>query len=343
MRKLLNTLYVTTPKSYLSLDGENIVILLEEDEKFRIPFVNVESIVCFGYMGASPALMGKCADNNVGLCFLKPSGEFAGRIIGKTKGSVYLRKTQYSLHDDKEFCLEFSKSIVAAKLCNSKFTLDKTIRDNKDKIDTADLENVSAGLKNAVQDVYAIADKDELRGFEGANTKQYFKVFDDMILQQKKHFCFTDRSKRPPLDNVNCMLSYIYTILSFDIASALETVGLDPYVGFYHELRSGRASLAVDIIEEFRSYMVDRFVVSAINLKQVNEKDFTEKEGGGILMTDDGRRKILTCWQERKKDIITHPIIKEKVEVGLLPYVQAQLLARFLRGDLEEYPPFLCK
>jgi len=343
MRKLLNTLYVTTPKSYLSLDGENIVILLDEDEKFRIPFINIEGIVCFGYMGASPALMGKCADNNISLSFLRPNGEFMARVTGKTKGSVYLRKAQYSFHDDNERCLGFAKDIIAAKLCNAKFTLDRTIRDNKEKINTVNLEKISSSLKTAIKGATDFYDKDELRGFEGANAKQYFSVFNDMILQQKEHFIFTERTKRPPLDNVNCILSYIYTILTLEISSAIETVGLDPYVGFYHELRAGRASLAVDLIEELRSYMADRFVLSMINLKKISHKEFVEKEGGGILMSDDGRRKILTEWQERKKEVITHPFIDEKIEVGLIPYIQAQLLARFLRGDLEEYPPFLCK
>ena len=343
MRKLLNTLYVTTPKSYLSLDGENIVVLLEDEEKFRLPFVNIENIICFGYMGASPALMGKCADNNIALNFLRPSGEFLARVTGKTKGSVYLRKNQYAYHDDKEKCLKISKDIVAAKLCNSKFTIDRTIRDNKEKINVEMLLNISEKLKDAIKSVDNFNNKEELRGFEGVNAKQYFNVFGDMILQQKEQFYFNERSKRPPLDNVNCMLSYIYAIISLDISAALETVGLDPYVGFYHELRAGRASLAVDLIEEFRSYMADRFVISMINLKSINQKDFVKKEGGGILMTDDGRKKILTAWQERKKEIITHPFIDEKVEIGLLPYVQAQLLARHIRGDLEEYPPFICK
>lgn len=343
MRNLMNTLYVTTPESYLSLDGENVVILLDNDEKFRMPLINVESIVCFGYMGASPVLMGKCADNNISLCFLKPSGEFLARVSGKTKGSVFLRKRQYELSDDDSFCLGLAKEIVAAKIFNSRFSLERAIRDNKDKMDTDKLEKASEMLKEAIKCCYEFENKEELRGFEGVQAKQYFKAFDDMILQQKEHFYYNERSKRPPLDNINCLLSYLYTILSFDISAALETVGLDPYVGFHHELRSGRASLAVDLIEELRAYMVDRFVLSIVNLNKVNHKDFTVKEGGGILMTDEGRRKVLTAWQERKKEVITHPYIKEKIEIGLIPYVQAQLLARFIRGDAEEYPPFLCK
>ena len=291
MRKLLNTLYITSPNSYLSLKDETIVILLDEDEKFRIPMLNVENIVCFGYMGASPALMGKCAENNIGLCFLKPNGEFLSRIVGKTKGSVFLRKKQYVLSEDNDFSLKFTQNIVSAKIFNQRFTLEKTIQDNKDKIDTEKLSKISFDLKNAIKKTYTFDNLKELRGFEGVCSKLYFSVFDDMILHQKEHFFFTERSKRPPLDNVNCMLSYLYTILSLEITSALETVGLDPYVGFYHMLRSGRASLAVDLVEEFRSYLVDRTVITMINLKQINHKDFVKKEGGAILMTDEGRKK----------------------------------------------------
>jgi CRISPR-associated protein Cas1 len=344
MRKLLNTLYVTTSNSYLSLERENVVIRLDDEEKFRLPFVNVESIVCFGYMGASPALMGKCAENNVAICFVNPnSGKFLAKVVGKTTGNVFLRKQQYSLSDDNMFCLNFTKEIIAAKIFNSRFSLERAVRDNKDKIDTTQLEKSSEMMKDAIKYCYDFENIDELRGFEGVQAKLYFKAFDDMILQQKEHFYFNERTKRPPLDNVNCMLSYLYTILSFDITSALETVGLDPYVGFYHTLRSGRASLAVDLIEELRSYMVDRLVISMINLKKINHRDFYKKEGGAILMTDDGRKKILTTWQERKKEVINHPYLKEKVEIGLIPFTQAQLLARFIRGDAKEYPPFLCK
>jgi len=343
MRKLLNTLYITTPKSYLSLDGENIVVHLEEEEKFRMPFVNLEAIVCFGYMGASPALMGKCADENISLNFLSPNGEFLARITGKTRGNVMLRKKQYLTSENDEFSLNLSKEIVAAKLFNSRKLLERFIRENKDNCDTNEIAGVSKQLKENIEIVYKQPDKDALRGLEGASAKLYFSVFDQMILKQRKEFSFSNRSKRPPLDNVNCMLSYLYTILALDIASALETVGIDPYIGFLHEIRIGRASLALDLLEELRAYLVDRCVLSMINLNQVNGKDFFKKEGGGILMTDEGRKKLLTCWQERKREIIKHTVIEEKIEIGLLPYVQAQLLARYLRGDLEEYPVFLSR
>jgi CRISPR-associated protein Cas1 len=343
MRKLLNSLYITTPESYLSLDGENIVILLADDEKFRMPFVNIENIICFGYMGASPALMGKCMDNNISLNFLKPNGEFLARLSGKTRGNVLLRKKQYAMSEDPQFCKNFAKNIVAAKLFNSRTTLQRTLRDHSDKIDVTQLSMVLENMKYAVKSIYEFDEMDEIRGFEGIHARNYFEVYDHMILIQKENFQMSQRSRRPPLDKVNCMLSYLYTILSLEIRSALETTGLDPFVGFMHTLRPGRASLALDIMEEMRAYLVDRVVLTMINLNQISEKDFIQKEGGGVLMTDEGRKKILKCWQDRKKEIITHPFLHEKIEIGLIPYVQAQILAKYLRGDLPEYYPLLMK
>ncbi len=343
MRKLLNSLYVTTPQSYLSLDGENLVVLLEDNEKFRMPFVNIENIICFGYMGASPALMGKCADNNIAISFLRPNGEYLGRIVGKTKGNVLLRKRQYQLSDDEEFCLNISKDMIAAKFFNSRSTLERTIRDHQETIDATHLKLTSNYIAEGINKLYEFADFDQLRGYEGIIARNYFSVFSDMLLTQKKDFSMIERSKRPPLDFLNCMLSYLYTILSLEVRSALETIGLDPYVGFMHTLRPGRPALALDLMEELRAYMVDRLVITMINLKQISKKDFYKKEGGGVLMTDDGRKKILKAWQDRKKEVITHPFIKEKIEIGLIPYVQAQLLAKFLREELSEYQPFLIK
>ena len=343
MRKLLNTIYITNPNSYLSLDGENLVVLLENNEKFRLPFVNIENIVCFAYMGASPALMGKCCDNNVGLVFLRPTGQYLARIEGKTTGNVNLRMAQYKLSEDEDFCLQFAKNTVSSKIFNTRFSLERSIRDNQEKTNTDALQEVSAYIKENMERVYDFNDLDQLRGFEGIIAKRYFEVFSDMILQQKRDFHITSRSKRPPLDSINCMLSYLYIILSFEIVSALETVGLDPYVGFFHKLRVGRQSLALDLVEELRAYLVDRLVLTLINTKQVSKKDFVKKEGGGVLMTDEFRRKLLGIWQERKRGIINHHTIDEKIEIGLIPYVQSQLLARHIRGDMEEYPPFICR
>jgi len=343
MRKLLNSLYITTPQSYLSLEGENIVVLLEDNEKFRMPFVNIENIVCFGYMGVSPALMGKCVENNISLSFLKPNGKFMARVVGKTKGNVLLRKQQYRLNESKDFCLEFSKNIIAAKIFNTRATLQRSIRENKNKVDTTHMEEVSGILRKNIDELYKFKDLDQVRGIEGISARKYFEVFSDMIREQKQDFSMTMRSKRPPLDFLNALLSYLYTILSLEINSALETVGLDPYVGFLHTLRPGRASLALDMVEELRAYMVDRQVVSMINLRSIQVKDFHQKEGGGVIMTEEGRKKILKNWQEKKKRIIRHPFINEKVEVGLIPYIQAQLLSQYIRGDLKEYKPFLIR
>lgn len=317
--------------------------MLEEKEKFRIPLLNIENIVCFGYMGASPALMGKCVSNNIGVSFLKPNGEYLARVIGKTKGSVFLRKKQYKFSEDEDFCLKFSQNVLASKFYNSRHLLLRFLRDNPESKDKEEITKISDELKIGISSIYEMKDKKSLVGLEGLHAKKYFSIFDSLILHQKKHFNFSGRNKRPPLDNVNCMLSYLYTIVSLEISSALETVGLDPCVGFMHELRSGRSSLALDMIEELRAYLVDRLVLSLINLKIVNEKDFVTKEGGAVLFTNEGRKKILSAWQEKKKEIITCPVIDEKIEIGLLPYVRANLLARFLRGDMDEYPSFLPK
>ncbi|MGD9677390.1 MAG: type I-C CRISPR-associated endonuclease Cas1c [Vulcanibacillus sp.] len=343
MRKLLNVLYVTTPNSFLSLDGENIVILAEGSEKFRIPIHNIESIVCFGYMGASPALMGFCAEKNVGLCFMSQYGKFLARVIGPVYGNVLLRKKQYYVSSNELDCIPIAINCITGKLVNSRVVLERSIRDHSEKVDVVMLEQASSYIKNKISRLKHSKSLDEIRGIEGDCAKTYFGVFNELILQQKEDFFMHDRNKRPPRDNLNAMLSFLYTILAHDIQSALETVGLDPYVGFLHRDRSGRASLALDLMEEFRSFFVDRFVLSLINRKQITSKGFTTKESGGVLMDNDTRKEVLTAWQKRKQEEITHPFLNEKISIGLLPYVQALLLARHLRGDLDEYPPFLWK
>lgn len=327
----------------MSLDGENIVVLAGNEEKFRIPLCNIENVVCFSYLGCSPALMGKCCENNIAISFIRPSGKFLARITGPIKGNVLLRKMQYQYSHMDEFCVNISKNIIAAKLYNSRFILNRSLRDHADKIDTDKVSDASEKLKNNIEKIKNCQSTDAIRGMEGESAKIYFSVFNQMIVKQKQDFVFNERSKRPPLDNVNAMLSYIYTILTLDIQSALESVGLDPYVGFLHTDRAGRASLALDMIEELRAFLVDRIILTMINLNQIENSDFFVKEGGGVIMTDEARKKILKNWQTRKNEIITHPIIGEKIQVGLIPYVQAQLMARYIRGDLSEYSPFLCR
>lgn len=339
MRKLLNTLYVTTPEAYLSKDGENIVVKIKDEEKFRIPILNLESIVSFGYMGASPQLMKLCVERDVGLSFLASSGEFLGRISGKTKGNVLLRRTQYRVADDKERSLRISSIFIAGKIFNMRSVIDRYRRDYCKE--DCELTEVSQHLKNSRRRIFCAVDTDSLRGIEGDAANCYFSVFDRMIVQQKIAFPFSGRNRRPPKDRVNALLSFLYTLLAHDVQSALETIGLDPYVGFMHTDRPGRPSLALDMMEEFRSYLCDRLVLSLINRKQITEKDFVIQGNAGIIMSDNGRRNVIQAWQNRKQEEIIHPYLQEKVKIGLLPYIQAMLMARYLRGELDNYPVFL--
>lgn len=343
MRKLLNTLYVTSPESYLSLDGENIVIFREEEQVFRMPLHNVESVVAFGYTGASPALMGACAKNNIALTFLTPSGKFLARVVGEVKGNIVVRREQYRIADDDEKALPIAKNIIIGKLINSKNVLERTARDYPMRVDAEKFKKIAQRLRESVEAVQNCQTRDVLRGIEGEAASNYFGAFDDMILQQKEEFYFHGRNRRPPLDNVNALLSFVYTLLGQNIAAALETVGLDPYVGVMHTDRPGRISLALDLLEELRSVFADRFVLSLINRKMVQASGFVKKENGAVIMDDETRKIVLTQLQKKKQEVITHPYIGEKIEWGLVPYVQALLLARYIRGDLEEYPPFLWK
>lgn len=343
MKKLLNTLYVTSENSYLALDGENIVVYEEEKELGRLPLHNLEGIVSFGYRGTSPALMGACTERNISLCYLTPQGKFLARVSGKTKGNVVLRQRQFDSVRDELVSLEIAKNCIIGKVYNARWVLERAVRDHSLQIDTERVKAASGYLKNSLELIQKSTSKEQLRGYEGEAASIYFGVFDELILQQKKDFVFQGRNKRPPLDNVNALLSFVYTLLTNTITSALESVGLDPYVGYLHTDRPGRASLALDLIEELRAVLADRFVLSLINKKIVNAKNFSKKENGAVLMDDDLRKKVLTEWQNKKKETLTHPYLKEKVEWGMVPYVQAMLLARYLRGDIDGYPVFLWK
>jgi len=343
MRKLLNTLYVTSSDSYLSLDGENIVILKNDIEAARIPLHNLESIVTFGYTGASPALMGACSRKNIALSFMTQSGRFLARIVGEYRGNVTLRKAQYRISDNEIQSMLIARNIIIGKVFNTRWVIERATRDYSLRLDVDKLKRVSRFMADTLQRIRTCNNLEQLRGFEGETASQYFSVFDDLILQNKEHFFFKVRSKRPPLDNVNAMLSFTYTLLANDVASALETVGLDPYVGFLHRDRPGRISLALDLMEELRTVYADRFVLSLINRRIVDANGFTKKENGTVVMNENTRKNLLTAWQEKKRERITHPFLEEKIEWGLVPYAQAMLLARFIRGDLDEYPPFLWK
>ena len=338
MRKLLNTLYVTTPEAYLSKDGLNVVVSQEKEEIFRIPIVNIEGIVTFGYMGASPGLMRLCVENGVSLVFMTPSGRYICRIQGGVKGNVLLRQRQYEWAKDENISLHLSRMMVSAKIHNYAGVLKRYVRDygNNEEVAVA-TRQMTGNQRKAL----TAADKDLLRGQEGDAANKYFDMFPKLILNSDATFSFNGRNRRPPKDAVNAMLSFVYTLLANECASALESVGLDPHVGFMHSVRPGRASLALDLMEEFRAYLGDRLVLSLINRKQVVPNDFKHQGDDSVIMTDNCRKTIIKAWQTRKKQEIMHPYLQEKIPIGLLPYAQALLLARFMRGDLDDYPVFL--
>lgn len=343
MKKLLNTLYVTSEDSYLSLEGENIVVLDKEKEVGRVPLHNLEEIISFGYRGTSPSLMGACAERNISLCYLTPNGKFLARVTGKTKGNVVLRKKQYQMSIDEQESLQVAKNCIIGKVYNARWVLERATRDHSMQVDVERVKKAAAMMKAALVRIQDSETKDQLRGYEGEAASIYFSVFDELVLQQKKDFTFSGRNRRPPMDNINAMLSFVYTLVTNSTASALETVGLDPYVGVLHTERPGRASLALDLMEELRAVLADRFVLSLINRRMIGGKDFQHQENGAVLMKDEARKKILVEWQNKKKETLMHPYLKEKVEWGMVPYVQSMLLARYLRGDLDAYPPFLWK
>ena len=343
MKKLLNTLYVSQPDRYLSLDGENIVVSSEGREIGRVPLHNLEQIVSFGHAGASPALLGKCAKAGISLIFMSRSGHFLARVEGETKGNVLLRRDQYRFADDPSKKMEIARNIVSAKLFNSRWTLERVTRDHALRVDVDKFKRKSQFLQHSIEEATQAADANSLRGIEGEGASVYFSAFDDMILQQKEHFQFTVRSRRPPMDRINALISFAYSLMTNQCAASLESVGLDPYVGFLHTDRPGRRSLALDMVEEFRSVYCDRFVLTLVNKRHIQPEHFEQREDGAVLLTEQGRRVFIEQWQKRKYEELKHPYLNEKIEWGAVPYTQALLLARFIRDDLDAYPPFLWK
>ena len=343
MRKLQNTLYVTTPAAYLSLDGETIVIQNEDECLGRLPLLNLENIVSFGYRGASPRLMGACAERGIGLCFLTQHGRFLARISGPISGNVLLRTAQYRLADTPDHALPIAKMFLTGKIFNGRWSLERTLRDHALRVDTERMKMAIEQMKQALVDLMHAGSVEELMGIEGVAAKAYFSVFEQMILKNPAYFRFDGRNRRPPMDPVNALLSFTYSILGHEITGALESVGLDPAVGFLHALRPGRASLALDLLEELRAPLADRFVLSLINLGTITERDFVQKENGAFYLTDDARKRFRAAWQKRKQEVINHPFLKEKLPWGLVPHAQAMMMSRYIRGDLDAYPPFLWK
>ncbi len=343
MRSLLNTLYVTAQGSYLSRDGETVLIRVEKETKLRVPIHTLGGIVCFGQVSCSPPLMELCGERNVAISFLSEQGRFYARVQGPVSGNVLLRREQYRRADDPSVSADVARMIVVGKVANCRAVLLRAGRDYPDSDEAPTIDAAAGRLGQLINDLRKWRPLEQIRGMEGDGARTYFSVFDHLITSQKEGFFFRERSRRPPLDNLNAMLSFVYTLLVHDVSAALETVGLDPAVGSLHRDRPGRPSLALDLMEELRPVLADRVVLSLINRQQVKPSGFRTTETGAVLMDERTRKEVLLAYQERKQEEIRHPFLSEKVEFGLLPHVQALLFARFLRGDIDAYPPFLWK
>ena len=346
MRRQLNTLYVTTEGAYLHKDGANIVMEVDKEVRARLPVHMLESLVCFGRVLVSSPLLGYCAEQGISTCFLTPNGKFLARVEGPVSGTVLLRREQYRRTDDPLRCAAIVRNVLLGKLHNQRVVLGRALRDHGDKLQPDE----EVALEHAHKRLDRIADKlllensvDMLRGYEGEAAQSYFGVFDHLIRVPSAAMRFKGRSRRPPLDAVNALLSFLYTLVTHDCRSALESVGLDPAVGFLHRDRPGRPSLALDLLEEFRPLLADRLALSLINLRQIGERDFQVMDNGAVLLREESRKTVLTVYQERKREELRHVFLEEKAPIGLFPFLQAQLLARHLRGDLDAYPPFLWK
>lgn len=340
MRKLLNTVYVTNEMAYLTLDGENLVCKIDGEIKLRIPFENIENIVCFNYIGCSPALMGKCVGKTIPINFISPQGKFLAKVCGETKGNVFLRVAQ--IDKFRECGLDLAQNTMAAKFSNTRQLIRRTLHDNAELRNDEEIQKVIQVLSDGINQVFEMQSVEEVIGVEGYCAQSYFSVFNKLITNKKVPFTFEFRTKRPPLDPINAVLSFVYTLAITEFAAALETVGLDSYIGYCHKLRSGRVSLACDLVEETRC-LVERFVLTLLNLQIINENDFEHQVSGAVWLNDEGRKKVLSRWQEKKRSDMMHPYLKQKIPMGLLPYVQSNLLAKYVRGDIESYPSFLLK
>jgi CRISPR-associated protein Cas1 len=342
MKKLLNVLYITQADVKVNLESDNVCVSKDGQVLLRVPLLNLEQIVIFNNYGITPQLLGECAKQKISVSFLSEYGQYHGTFNGESSGNVLLRRNQYRIADDSR-SLNYAKSFIFGKLHNQRSVIERGIRDYPLRIDTELLKKQSELISEQLKKTLTIKNDENLRAAEGNAAHAYFTSFNELILQNKEFFTFTNRNRRPPTDAVNSLLSFAYTLLASDCRHALEVVGLDSYVGFLHKDRPGRASLALDLMEEFRPHFADRFVLSLINRNEISESDFEFQSSGAVFLSDQSRKKFLSSWQNRKKETIIHPFLKEKVEWGIVPYCQALLLARTIRGDLDVYPPFLWK
>ena len=341
MKKLLNTLYVTTQDTYLRKEGETVVVEKEKQVLLRLPIHTLQGIVTFGNVMTSPFLLNLCAERGVCVSFMSESGRFLARVTGPVSGNVLLRLAQMRAYEDKEKKGEIARSFVIGKLLNARNIILRRIRDHGVSDVLRDAAEKHVGVVRRVRD--SPPDAERLRGLEGEAGAAYFACFNELLVAQKDEFAISGRNRRPPTDPMNALLSYLYTLLAHDCRGALEGVGLDPQIGFLHEVRSGRPGLALDLMEEFRAVLADRVALSLVNLRQVRPRDFKTTESGAVEMKEEARKTILQTWQKKKQETIQHPFLEERVPIGLLPHLQALLLARYLRGDLDAYPPYIQK
>jgi CRISPR-associated protein Cas1 len=343
LKQLLNTLYVTTQGAYLAKDGEAIAVRVEQETKLRVPVHTLDSIVCFGQVSCSPFLLGLCGERGVAVSFLTEHGRFLARVQGPVSGNVLLRRQQYRWADQADRTADVARSVVIGKVANCRTVLLRATREKPEAAGVGALEQACRRLGWLLTSLMEIADTEKIRGHEGDAARTYFSVFDHLITAPKDEFFFEGRSRRPPLDNMNALLSFVYTLLTHDVRAALEGVGLDPAVGYLHRDRPGRPSLALDLVEELRPVVADRLAISLVNRRQVQGSGFRRTEGAGVVMDEETRKTVLVAYQKRKQEEIGHPFLQEKVAYGLIPHVQAMLLARYIRGDLDGYPTFLWK
>jgi len=341
MHQLLNTLYVTTESSYLHLDHETLKVSVERETKLQVPLHHLGGVVCFGDVMLSPALMRRCGEDGRSLVLLDRNGRFKGRIEGPVSGNVLLRRAQHEWSMNTEKSLGIAKKIVAGKIQNSRQILMRAAREAGDTGDEQALREGAAALADALSRIPRCDDIDQLRGFEGESARAYFNCFDRMVLEDRESFRLDGRNRRPPLDPMNALLSFLYAMLTNDCVAAAEGVGLDPQVGFLHALRPGRPALALDLMEELRSVLADRLALTLVNRRQVTSSNFDDRPGGAVYLGEEGRKSVVVAYQTRKQEEILHPLLEQKVPLGLVPHVQARLLARVLRGDMEDYVPFL--
>jgi len=343
MKKHDNTLYVTTQGTYLARDGTNVVVRVAKQVRLRVPIHTLGALVCFDNVGCSPFVLGLCGREGVGISFLTLNGRFLARTAGPQSGNVLLRRAQHRATSDAAQAAEFTRAIVAAKIANARTVLQRAHRDHFERILSSPLTTTVDRMATLLEELRRPLPLDQVRGVEGEAARGYFAAFDGLIVLQKEAFFFRERSRRPPRDNMNALLSFLYALLANDVASACEAAGLDPQMGFLHSDRAGRPSLALDLMEELRPMLADRVALALGNRQQVDALGFTHSETGGVEMNDATRKAVLVAYQKRKDEEVMHPFLKEKVTVGLLPHVQARLLARWLRGELDGYPPFFWK